>query len=124
MLLLLTALLLPPQVLADDRLRSCSSSQSFTVSSPHLRVDAITVEDALTLDIALISAEGTSGSLSATALHAFVRVDDDRAVLVNLPPGGHISLTYPGLAPGIHRVRSGVYSGTKVWSAAITCPNI
>ncbi|MDP9024033.1 MAG: hypothetical protein M3N13_01485 [Candidatus Eremiobacteraeota bacterium] len=123
MLWFVGAMLLPPQVFADEHLRSCSSPQSFIVEAPHLRVNASTSGDALSLHIALLSTVSTSASRSPTAFHAFVRVDDN-TILLNLPRGGYVSLTYPGLARGIHRVRYGVYRDSSLWNGAIICPRI
>ncbi len=123
MLWFLGAMLLPPQVLADDRLRSCSAPRSILVEAPILRVDASTSGDALSLHIALLSTVNTSASRNPTAFHAFVRVDD-RTILLNLPRGGYISLTYPGLERGIHRVRYGVYRDSSLWNGEIICPRI
>lgn len=120
MLFLIGAMLMPPQILADNRLRSCEARQSFNIAAPHLRVKPSASGRALSLHIALLSTVGATGDRSATTIHAFVRVDD-RSVLLNLPPGGYISLTYPDLGRGTHRVRYGVYRGMSLLNGGITC---
>jgi hypothetical protein len=123
MLPFFVAMLMPMQIPGVRQMRPCSAPQVISTHAPVLRVDASTADDSLSLHVALLSTIGTSADQSPTAYHAFIRVDD-QTIMVNLPPEGYISLTYPGLRRGIHHVRYGVYSGTTLWNGGTLCPRI
>src|ERR1700733_1403065 len=124
MLLLIGALLMPPQIPADLRTHRFVSPQLITTHTPALRVLASTVGNSLSLHIALLSMVGTSADPGTNTFHAFIRVDYERTILLNLPPGGYVSLTYPGMSRGKHHVRWGVFSGSNLWNTGELCPRI
>lgn len=120
---MISSFLMPPQFGGSPPPPACIGPQLLTTHAPVLRVNASTVENSLSLHIALLSTVGTTASRDPRSFHAFLRVDG-RTLILNLPPGGYISLTYPGLSPGIHRVQYGVFSGSRMWNAGELCPRI
>ena len=124
MLLSLAALLTPMQFLANLKSIGSCTDESFTaaVNRPSLSVDVTVSGDLLTVDAMLLSIdEGTSSA--SDAYHAYVAVDG-QLVLLNLPPHGKVSLSFPGLARGEHFVRYGVFAGTFVFQEQHKCARI
>jgi hypothetical protein len=112
---------MPPAIVAVAKSRTCSAMQRVVTHTPVLRVEASVSGDSLRLGIALLSLVGTS--TKPDAFHAFVSVDGHPVVL-SLPPQGFISLTYPGLSPGVHYVRYGVYRGDQLLEDNSFCRNV
>jgi len=119
-MLIATQALIPPQVLTALRAQPCSNG-TITLHAPVLKVDVRVLEDSLNLEATLVSSVGTSAD--SNAFHAFVTVDG-QLVILNLPPFGKISLTYPGLSSGTHFVRYGVFKGATVLQNESICPRV
>lgn len=112
---------MPPAVYAVATARSCSTNQFFTIEGPHIQVIETVSAGTLALTIRLVSNEPTS--LAPAAWRAFVSLDG-RPMVLNMRAGATISVAYPGLSPGIHSVRYGVYRREQLLQNQFFCSKI
>jgi len=112
---------MPPAILSVASLRTCNANQKFTTHVPYLKVNDAVTGNEMRIDIALWSSVGTS--TEPDAFHAFVSVDGQPIVLT-LAPNTTISLTYPGLAAGVHYVRYGIYQRAVLLQDGSFCRDI
>ena len=110
--------LLPIAVLRDARLRGCSRDV-ISIGNPNFGVDITPSRTALSIRIALLSNESML-SRGMNAIRGFLQVDD-RSMLVNLPPRGHVSLTFLGVLPGVHHVRWGIFVSDHLLTGGTRC---
>ena len=117
--------LLPPQVLRDPRINSCSvAAQKLTPEYSNLVVAASVSRGSITVHAKLIASEGTSSAqTNRPVLRAFIRMDN-RSMLLNLPPGGYVSFTFLDVSPGRHDVQYGVFVGSSLLNGGAICVRV
>jgi hypothetical protein len=114
----------PQEVLRDPRLGACSAPEQIGLELPHLVVTPSIRKGAVVLHIRFLSVLAAHADPSTgSRVRAFIRLDG-QPILLELPGGSSMALTFADLRSGVHRIQYGVFDGTTLLNGGIACVRI
>ena len=112
------------QMLRDPRFGSCSAPRRMAIELPHLIVTPSIRKGAVVLHIRFLSVLGAHADpLTASRVRAFIRLDH-QSILLELPAGGSMALTFADVAKGAHQIQYGVFDGKTLLNGGIQCVRV